>query len=606
MTKFVAGEAVVIASEYNNIFQDVTACILSDGGWITTWLEYQFNHWTLVQQRFDSTGTESGEAVQFDPILDHEVMALADGGWLIRGTDSAMTPASPVLWRFDANGQLLDDGMDAHFDGIAAVADGGWVCVKLVDIGLGDRELRQQRYDADGNALGTATVVAAGTAGYVSYTDVTALNSGGWVVTWIASDRTYQQRFGSDGTAHSAVAPLGAAFGEDVTDTEVAALSDGGWVTLFWADGQMRMQRYAADGAAAGDLITIDRPGDRDQASGSIEALSGGGWVVAWAQREPQNAPDYASVRAQVYDALGNPVGHPYAIFADSVSDVAVEALDDGSFVVTWDHSYSEAGVEQSIFRAVENTAPVAIDDVVQMKEGLILSIDPTDNDHDADSADTLTVESATLLKGDAKVTINNGHIRVVDYSRYLSPGRSSTLVIEYTMSDGFSTDTGQVRVEVQGRKSDGDVYLGTGGTDSLHGMGYYSESFYGRAGNDTINARDGKDVLVGGSGDDRLGAGYGDDILDGGRGHDVLSGGHGTDRYIFRPGDGRDVIFLSTSHSAGEYAVLDLTAYHFKDIREVQKLAEVDGYNLIIDLPGADHLEIIHGAGRHDLLAAL
>jgi Ca2+-binding RTX toxin-like protein len=115
-------------------------------------------------------------------------------------------------------------------------------------------------------------------------------------------------------------------------------------------------------------------------------------------------------------------------------------------------------------------------------------------------------------------------------------------------------------------------VINGYSGDDSITGSNY-SDSLDGGDGNDTVSAADGNDyvygrngddVLVGGIGNDALigGAGndslYGDwinsvgsvwypvpkdDVLDGGLGNDYLAGGAGNDKYIFRLGDGQDVI---------------------------------------------------------------
>ncbi|MBB3060167.1 calcium-binding protein [Microbulbifer rhizosphaerae] len=64
-----------------------------------------------------------------------------------------------------------------------------------------------------------------------------------------------------------------------------------------------------------------------------------------------------------------------------------------------------------------------------------------------------------------------------------------------------------------------------------------------GSAGRDRIRGGNGNDLLQGIAGGDRLEGGNGADTLEGGEGADVLSGGRGDDIYIFRPGDGQDVI---------------------------------------------------------------
>lgn len=65
----------------------------------------------------------------------------------------------------------------------------------------------------------------------------------------------------------------------------------------------------------------------------------------------------------------------------------------------------------------------------------------------------------------------------------------------------------------------------------------------YGLAGNETLWGNTGNDILYGGVGNDVLSAGTGDDTLVGGIGNDYQNGEGGSDRYVFRRGDGSDII---------------------------------------------------------------
>ncbi|QPH54667.1 calcium-binding protein [Pontivivens ytuae] len=59
----------------------------------------------------------------------------------------------------------------------------------------------------------------------------------------------------------------------------------------------------------------------------------------------------------------------------------------------------------------------------------------------------------------------------------------------------------------------------------------------------DNISGSNGADLLDGGGGDDSIEAGSGADTLIGGVGDDTLIGGDGTDTYVFRRGDGEDLV---------------------------------------------------------------
>jgi Ca2+-binding RTX toxin-like protein len=64
-----------------------------------------------------------------------------------------------------------------------------------------------------------------------------------------------------------------------------------------------------------------------------------------------------------------------------------------------------------------------------------------------------------------------------------------------------------------------------------------------GTGGNDAIDGYVGSDRISGLAGNDTIRAGAGADWIDGGPGDDLLDGGAGADVYVFRPGDGADVI---------------------------------------------------------------
>ncbi|MGG5809583.1 calcium-binding protein [Falsiroseomonas sp. CW058] len=103
----------------------------------------------------------------------------------------------------------------------------------------------------------------------------------------------------------------------------------------------------------------------------------------------------------------------------------------------------------------------------------------------------------------------------------------------------------------------------GGAGADTLTGEGLVG-SVSGGGGDDVIgtrsqfsflNGEDGQDTLRGGTGWDQMDGGAGADLLDGGAREDTLSGGRGdgasdtllggdgTDRIMWQPGDGNDVV---------------------------------------------------------------
>lgn len=86
------------------------------------------------------------------------------------------------------------------------------------------------------------------------------------------------------------------------------------------------------------------------------------------------------------------------------------------------------------------------------------------------------------------------------------------------------------------------DKLFGSSGDDVLNG-GSKGDLLMGGSGDDTLQGGIGVDKLDGGSGDDWLEGGLYNDILIGGTGNDVMIGGWGSDVFVYRPGDGMDLI---------------------------------------------------------------
>ncbi len=86
------------------------------------------------------------------------------------------------------------------------------------------------------------------------------------------------------------------------------------------------------------------------------------------------------------------------------------------------------------------------------------------------------------------------------------------------------------------------DTITGSAGNDGI--SGYKGDDVIsGLKGADTLEGSKGSDELNGNRGRDDLSGGGGSDVLNGGRGRDRLEGGGGNDTFIFRRGDGQDVI---------------------------------------------------------------
>lgn len=102
-------------------------------------------------------------------------------------------------------------------------------------------------------------------------------------------------------------------------------------------------------------------------------------------------------------------------------------------------------------------------------------------------------------------------------------------------MAAGAGNDT------VRGLAGD-DTLLGQSGDDVLRGGGG-GDSIKGGGGADRLFGQRADDELHGGGGRDFLAGGAGADRIEGAKGADTLKGGGGADLFLFKPGDGADLI---------------------------------------------------------------
>lgn len=591
MTKFVASEITTLSKSSYQFMTDTALKVLADGGWIVTWVETKGSPESLHMLRFDANGVAVGGEQDLGQLSSPAVSALSDGGWIVTGWayDETTNTSEEVAWRFDASGARveLDEAMDGGSEWLAGLPDGGWVGLDLQQ--TDDHwNLVQQRYGSNGQAVGSGVTLSTAASPGPDQNQVTVLEDGDWVTTWIEGDTRYQQYFTSDGVATGEAAAYPA--GPWSVDPTITATPDGGWLILYKEERQWNLLRFDTDGAQVGDATAIDTVSYR-RTPQALAVLSDGGWAIVWSG-STDSREHHENTVMQVYGADGTTMGRPYVV-SDRVSyDAKIEVLDDGAIVVMWEKRLTGA-VMQRVYRPADDIDPPhSIDDAGQMKEHDRLTVDVLKNDIVADEGDVLTLESASLASGKGSVKFtDNGKVTVRDLHGRgdLVTGQTEEIVVKYTISDGFETATGKLVVTVNGVTEDGETVKGTSGADQYKGI-EDREIYYGFGGDDRVDGRGGNDRLFGGNGDDRLDGGSGTDILVGGKGDDILIGGGDMDEFVIQRGDGRDRII---NHG---YGFVDLTDFHFKSLDALSKLVSVKGDDLFVDLPGGGHLRIDDG----------
>ncbi len=198
----------------------------------------------------------------------------------------------------------------------------------------------------------------------------------------------------------------------------------------------------------------------------------------------------------------------------------------------------------------------------------------------------------AYQLIGSATGTLNggNGYDEFFVFNQYSSVAVTAITDESITLagaSFGTITVAGVDRIYF----NDALIDLGAGGNDIITVGGPLA---FGFGGNDTLNGSFGHDTLYGGSGDDTLSGSFGSDTLVGGTGADVLQGGAHNDTFIYRAGDGADVV---TDFDAGfsQADRIDVGVAGITNLAELLAVASQQGINTLLDFGNGDSLTLLN-----------
>jgi hypothetical protein len=424
------------------------------------------------------------------------VIGLADGGWLVAWQSMGQDGDDLGIYqqRYDADGAAVgaETHVSTHATGrqaeanVTALADGGWVVSWRSDGQDGDSSgIYQQRYDADGDASGSETLVNTFTTGNQSAQSTTALSDGGWVVTWSSNGfdgngtGISQQRYDADGAAVGTETVVNTYTTSSQTEPSIAALSVGGWVVTWesagqdGSDGGIYQQRYNQAGAAVGSETRVNTFTTLGQEFSSITALADGGWVVAWESSNQDGSS--GGIFLQRYDASGATDGVETRATTHTTGaqgEPSITALADGGWLVVW-NSLGQDGSSNGVYQQ------------------------RYDADGEASGGETLV----------------NLYTTDEQYSISVAALEDGSWVVTW-----FSDD------------QDGDA----AGVYQRH----YAPDRIGTAGADTRSGTNWSETLSGKGGADTLKGFGGIDIVDGGKGRDRLYGGADADTFLFKTGD--------------------------------------------------------------------
>ena len=294
---------------------------------------------------------------------DSSIVALSNGGFVVTWFNQNSDGSRNVFGRvFDALGEpegssfRINSNVDVFRSegAVAALDDGGfvvtWTAFQGQDGNLAG--VYGQRYDASGNPEGREFRVNTETDGDQVSSSVTALEGGGFVVTWSSDFQdgsflgVFGQLYAADGI------PVGDEFQVNVqtsgsqSDSSVAGLPDGGFI-ITWSspsavgDGTIiYARRFDASGTPLGGEFQVSAATPDFREGSDVAVLSDGGFIITWSS-DAADGSGY-TIYARLYDASGQPVGEAFPvnpqISEDSVNS-SVVALPDGGFAVIWSQS---------------------------------------------------------------------------------------------------------------------------------------------------------------------------------------------------------------------------------------------------------------------------
>ncbi len=314
-------------------------------------------------RRFNAAGTAQGGDVRVNTYTtstqrDPFVGSADDGSFVIIWDSFGQDGSDRGIFgqRYDATGaaagtefQINTYTTGAQFEpAVGVTAAGSFVAVWTSLHDSGSRGVFGRRYDSSGGALGTEFLINSYTTGNQQRGMIDYAADGSFVVTWDSVqdgdlDGVFGQRFDSSGNA------VGGEFQANTFTTgaqrlsDVAVADDGSFV-VAWTSSQdgdaegVFGQRFTAAGATAGTEFQINTYTTGSQQRPAVDADDDGSFVVVW--RGDGQDGDGEGLFAQCFDAAGAPSSGEFQVNTYTTGPQnggnAVAGDGVGNFAITW------------------------------------------------------------------------------------------------------------------------------------------------------------------------------------------------------------------------------------------------------------------------------
>jgi len=486
-----------------------------------------------------------------------------------------------------------------------------------------------QQYDVNGQKVGNEFQVNTYVTNHQNCPSVTGLTEGGFIVVWQSgvqdgsSYGVYGQRYDENGNKVGSEFQVNTYTKNDQSIPAVASLRDGGFLVV-WESAQqdgskwgIYAQRYNGDGVKQGNEFQVNTYIKGSQDDASVAGLAGGGFIVTW-HSEDQDGSGYG-IYGQRYDQNSNKVGSEFQVNTytkDYQTNPSVTGLEDGGFIIIW-NSDQQDGSDGGVYgqRYDENGSKV----------GSEFQVNTYTKGNQYTPSVTHFVEGGFIatwasLDQDGSGYGIYGQRYDINGNKIDEEFRINTHTLDHQMTPSVSSLPNAqfvVAWESKGQDNDYDREGGCADCGGIYGQLYETNrnSLIGGNGNDILEGKGGADLLDGGEGIDTVlynnspagivvnlasGTGQGGDaegdilknvenivgtqfndiitgddhanILEGGGGNDALTGGQGADVFV-------------VSQKAGNISIKDFEIdkdkidISFSKIKSFQELFHKIGY---------------------------
>ncbi|MCB9059538.1 MAG: tandem-95 repeat protein [Calditrichae bacterium] len=326
-----------ILSDYT-FFSQETVDIESDanGNYVATWASYEeppdTSLFTIVAQRFNTYGDAVGSRIKVNTTLV---------------------------------GSQINPKIAVNKDGSFVIVWQSWAQEGADSLGYG---IYGQRFDANGNKLGSEFHVNTFESDFQISPDVSSDSLGNFVVVWESNGenvdsyyQVYYRTYNSSGvptdTVRRADTNINTSNITRVRAPEVAMNPDGTFV-IVWSTWQLDdpgfgggvyAQRFSKSGAKVGSEFIVNTNILYSQKAPDIDSDDNGDFIVVW---ETQYEFNGFGVAGQLFDSTATKIGTEFLVntFTDSDQELAAVSMDKtGNFVVTW-QSNTQDGSGYGVF----------------------------------------------------------------------------------------------------------------------------------------------------------------------------------------------------------------------------------------------------------------